>query len=256
MDQALLQRIADNSDPKQGFSFIVSDNQSRILTRFNPPLHLKEGRSYEMALVNLETYYSIPNIHAGNNSFRYSPDDGASWFPIELSTGSYGIEDINDEIQRQLRLNKHKTKIILDANRATLRATLTLARSYQVDFNVSNSISSVLGFERQIYTFDRATNGYSEGEHIVNIISINSILVNSDIISGSYVDGTQQSTIYSFFPAVDPGMKILQTPKNLVYLPVTLRTINRMETYLTDQNGTPIDLRGEHLTIRFHLREV
>lgn len=256
MDQSLLQRIADNSDPKQGFSFIVSDNQSRILTRFNPPLHLKEGRSYEMALVNLETYYSIPNIHAGNNSFRYSPDDGASWFPIALSTGSYGIEDINDELQRQLRLNKHKTKIILDANRATLRATLTLARRYQVDFDVPNSISSVLGFERQIYTFDRSTNGYSEGEHIVNIISINSILVNSDIISGSYVDGTQQSTIYSFFPGVDPGMKILQTPKNLVYLPVTLRTINRMETYLTDQRGHPIDLRGEHLTIRFHLREV
>ena len=51
-------------------------------------------------------------------------------------------------------------------------------------------------------------------------------------------------------------MKILQTPKNLLYLPVTLRTINRMETYLTDQLGNPIDLRGEHLTIRFHLREV
>ena len=256
MDNTVLQRIAKNTDPKQGFSFIVSGNHSQILTRFNPPLQLKEGKDYEMALVNLETYYSIPNIHAGNNSFHYSPDDGANWFPITLSTGSYGIEDINDEIQRQLRLNKHKAKIIIDANRATLRATLTLARHYQVDFIVANNINTVLGFERQIYTFDRTTDGYTEGEHIVNIISINSILVNSDIIHGSYVNGTQQSTIYSFFPGVDPGMKIIQTPKNLVYLPVTLKTINRMQTYLTDQDGTPIDLRGEHLTIRFHLREV
>ena len=256
MDASLLRKIATNTEPKHGFSFIVSGNDSQILTRFNPPLQLREEKSYEMALVNLETYYSIPNIHAGNNSFRYSPDDGAHWFPIALSTGSYGIDDINDEIQRQLRLNKHKAKILLDANRATLRATLTLARNYQVDFDVPNSISPVLGFERRTYTYDRSTNGYTEGENIVNIISINSILVNSDIIHGSYVNGTQQSTIYSFFPAVDPGMKIIQTPKNLVYLPVTLRTIDRMQTYLTDQDARPIDLRGENLTIRFHLREV
>ncbi|CAG2189728.1 unnamed protein product [Mytilus edulis] len=232
---------------------LVKDSQ--ILTRFNPPLQLKEHKTYEMALVNLETYYSIPNIHAGNNSFRYSPDDGANWFPIALSTGSYGINNISEEIQRQMQINKHKAKIILDANRATLRATLTLAIHYQVDFNVDNSLSTVLGFECQVYTYQIATNGYAEGEHIVNIISID-ILVDCDIIHGSYVNGTQQSTIYSFFPGVDPGEKIIQTPKNLVYLPVTLKTISRMQTNLTDQDGRPIDIRGEHLTIRFHLREV
>ena len=60
MDTSLLRRIADNTDPKQGFSFIVSGNNSQILTRFNPPLQLQENKSYEMALVNLGTYYSIP----------------------------------------------------------------------------------------------------------------------------------------------------------------------------------------------------
>ncbi|CAG2226864.1 unnamed protein product [Mytilus edulis] len=188
MDKTLLQQIATNTDPKQGFSFIVSGNDSQILTRFNPPLQLKEHKTYEMALVNLETYYSIPNIHAGNNSFRYSPDDGANWFPIALSTGSYGINNISEEIQRQMQINKHKAKIILDANRATLRATLTLARHYQVDFNVDNSLSTVLGFKCQVYTYQIATNGYAEGEHIVNIISIESILVDCDIIHGSYVN--------------------------------------------------------------------
>lgn len=256
MNASLLQKIATNTEPKQGFSFIVSGTGSRILTRLNPPLQLREDKDYEMALVNLETYYSIPNIHEANNSLRYSPNNGRRWFPITLSTGSYGINNINEEIQRQMLLNKHKKKIIIDANRATLRATLTQATTYQVDFDVDNSIADVLGFDRKMYAHDRSTNGYREGERIVNIISINSIMVNSDIIHGSFVNGSQQSTIYSFFPGVDPGMKILQNPKNLVYLPVTLRTINRMQTYLTDQDGRPIDLRGEHLTIRFHLREV
>ena len=74
----------------------------------------------ELALVNLETYYSILNIHIGNTCFRYYPDDGANWFPITMSTGSYGIEDINDEILRQQRLNDHKVKIGINANRVTL----------------------------------------------------------------------------------------------------------------------------------------
>ena len=51
-------------------------------------------------------------------------------------------------------------------------------------------------------------------------------------------------------------MKIIQTPKNLVYLTVTLRTDDRLQTYLTDQDSRPIDIRGEHLHIRFHLRDI
>ena len=67
------------------------------------------------------------------------------------------------------------------------------------------------------------------------------------------VHNSLQST--AFFPADGPGMKIIQTPKHLlvVYLLVILRTSNRMQTYLNDQDGRLIDLRGEHLTIRFHL---
>ena len=51
-------------------------------------------------------------------------------------------------------------------------------------------------------------------------------------------------------------MKIIQTSQNLVYLPVTLKTINRMSITLTYQDGNSINLRSEHLSIRFHLREI
>ncbi|CAG2242659.1 unnamed protein product [Mytilus edulis] len=128
-----------------------------------------------MALVNLEIYCSIPNVHAGNNSFRYSPDEGATWFPIALS--SYGIDGINYKVHRQLRLNKHSTNIIIEANHSTLRATVILARRYQVDFDVENSLNTVFGFERRLFTFDMATNCYTEEENIGYNISTNSILV-------------------------------------------------------------------------------
>ena len=58
--------------------------------------------------------------------------------------------------------------------------------------------------------------------NIVNIIQVNSILVNLDIISGSYVNGSASPTIYSFYPNVSPGYKIVERPSpSLVFYPVS-----------------------------------
>ena len=80
--------------------------------------------------------------------------------------------------------------------------------------------------------------------------------MNVDIIGRSYVNGKTQNTIYSFFPNVFPGYKIVENPRNLVFLPVILDKIHKMETIVTDQTGKQLNLRGENLTIRYHLREI
>ena len=252
----LLGKIVDNTSPKSSFQIVVSDNKTRFKTKFNPPLQLDKNKTYEIALVNLETYYSFPNITAQNSVFRYSPDAGGNWFDINISVGSYDIEDLNDAIQQGMRKNGHYDKvnndyyITLSANPNTLRSILNIQPGYQVMFKHNNSLNSILGFESSVYT------GYAESEHVVNILSINSILVNIDIISGSYVNGTAQPTIFSFFPDVSPGYKIIENPRNLVYLPVTLDTIHHLETWLTDQDGKLLNLRGESVTVRFHLKEI
>jgi len=82
------------------------------------------------------------------------------------------------------------------------------------------------------------------------------ILVNVDRISGSYVKGQRNPTIYSFFPAVSPGYKIIEIPANLVYLPITLDAIYTIEITMTDQNDHLLNLRGENVTIRFHVLEI
>ena len=97
--------------------------------------------------------------------------------------------------------------------------------------------------------------GFHESENVVNIHSINSILVNIDIISGSYVNGTTKNTIYSFFLKVSPGYKIIETPVNLVYLPLILDAIDSLKVSITDQDDNLFNLRNEMLTIRFHIRE-
>ena len=90
---------------------------------------------------------------------------------------------------------------------------------------------------------------------MVNILTINSILINIYIIAGSYVNNSTQPTIYSFFPNVSPGYKIIEN-LNLIYLPITSDTIHSFTIWLTDQNGNELNLRGENLSMRFHLREI
>ena len=60
-------------------------------------------KDYEIALINLETYYSFPNIDRSNNCFSYLPGANAPWVDIIIPEGSYHVEDINDFIQREMR---------------------------------------------------------------------------------------------------------------------------------------------------------
>ena len=234
------------SEPKASYNLIVTGNSSKIETRFDPPLYLRKDRQYEIALVNLETYYSFPNIDDTNNRFRYSSDKGTTWKEVKIPIGCYEIYAINVEIGRQIPDNV----ITVKPNINTLQSILTVAKNYMVDFTVSNCLATVLGFNALIYK-----EGVTISQNIVNILRVNSILVNTNIITGSYLAGKPASTIFSYFPNVVPGSKIVISPRNLIYLPVTVDVISLLTCWMVDQNHREINLRGEQLTIRFHLRE-
>ena len=55
--EKLLKQIANNTEPKRSFSIVVSDNKTRLKTWFKPPIQLDKKKDYEIALINLETYY-------------------------------------------------------------------------------------------------------------------------------------------------------------------------------------------------------
>ena len=66
-------------------------------------LQLDRDKEYEIALVNLETYYSFPNIDETNNVFIYSADNSNSWVKIKIPEGSYEIDDINNTIRHEVK---------------------------------------------------------------------------------------------------------------------------------------------------------
>ena len=91
MELELLQKIAHNTESKESFQIVVNDNKTRFTTQFLPHIQFKKNKSYEIALVNLETYYSFPNIDEMNNYLVYSPDSGTTWHHLQVPEGSYDI---------------------------------------------------------------------------------------------------------------------------------------------------------------------
>ena len=128
-----------------------------------------------------------------------------------------------------------------------MKAILKIDNNYQVNFKSGNSLRKLLGFNSKVYTTSQ------ESERVVDILSVNSILVNLDIISGSYVNGIAQHTIYSFFPNVSPGHKIVENPKTVIYLPITLHVIHSIQITLEDQDGNQLDLKTLRLFHIYHL---
>ena len=255
-----LRKLVDYSIPGDEQSIVISGSSSRLYTRYEPPMKfLSSNTGYEMALYRLETYFSFPNIDSTNNSIRISIDGGKNWLDLKIPTGCYGIDGINEALQRLLPdvvKNDDKVKrpyLVLSGNRNTLKCVLEIMKDTTiVDFDIENSIRSVLGFEAKKY---KGGSKRYESENNVNILRVNSILVNCDVIASSRINGMPASVIYNFFPNVSPGEKIICQPKHIIYVPITLSIISSMTVWITDERNKLLDLRGEELTLTFHIRK-
>ena len=251
MDVDLLQKILDHLRPKPGYPVFCHGNKPMIRTGFDPPLVFPKDCRYEMALTNLETYYSFPNIDDSNNIVKISSDGESTWKTIQIDMGCYSVKAINTLVQKTVAADKKKNPpIVFEENSNTLKCILEITDDkYAVDFRGANSLRSLLGFEARIYGHGRWSS-----THLVNIMSVNTILVHCSIVGASRVNGREAPVVYSFFPNVGPGEKIVSQPKNLIYLPLTLNVISQMTCWLTDQNGSPLNLRGEEVSITFHIK--
>jgi len=110
-----------------------------------------------MTLVNLETFYSFPNLSDENNVYRYSPgftevrredEDGSrqrQWVGVQIPENSYEITDISATIKFLMERNGHDGENIkITANTSTLKSVLEISNDFQVDFRAQNSIQAFL----------------------------------------------------------------------------------------------------------------
>ena len=247
-----LDKIIDHTKPKSSFMITFTGEGSRIEKTFEPEITITPGCHYEIAFTSLETYYSIPNINETNNTLMISRV-GERWVDIALDIGCYGLISLNAEIGRKLKENKMVRAVQFIANYNTFKCTMIIRGGFAVNFSNKDSLSTVLGFEKKSYKATWKEKRF-ESERTVKIMTVNSILVHCDLVGGSYLNEMRVPIIHSFFPLADPGDKIVERPAEYIYLPISSDVIRHMTVWLTDQDLRLIDLRGETLTIKFHLR--
>ncbi|XP_075213704.1 uncharacterized protein LOC142319915 [Lycorma delicatula] len=114
----------------------------------------------------------------------------------------------------------------------------------------NDSLAPLLGFEQACL----AENIWHMSSKPVAINNVNALRVECNLIRGSYTNGSEGHVLHEFTLSVPPGFKIIESPKNIIYLPVNTRNINEITLRFTDQNGKLINFRGETITVRLHLR--
>lgn len=238
------EEIGDN------ITFVVSGETSRLECLLNPPLYL--NGSYEMCLVSLQTYNSIPNVTHNNNIFHYNVVEKGPkiWQQIEIPVGTYDINDIEKYISTELH-HKYAGKhhFFLTGNTNTMK--VSMRTTVDVDFSQSNSIGVLLGFAGE--TIKRHDPVSTKG--IVNINRVSAIDIMCNIVTGSYINGEPSHILYHFYPQVAPGFKIIEVPEEKIYMPVNTNVLSNIIIEAVDQSGHTVDLRGEEFTLYLRLRK-
>jgi hypothetical protein len=255
MMEGLLENISRNSNPKDNFYIVVRGNKSRLKTLFSTPLN---GKGYELALVGLSTYYSFPNIDKTNNQIIIDGED-SKVYTLRLPKGCYELTEINDRITTLMSWERGKAIVEVKQDPVTLRSLLYIKKKgWLVKFTGDESLGKVLGFTKETYDYQVDEKGHvvpHTSENIVNILSVNSILIHCDVITGSMVDGVMQPVVFHCSPNVAPGNKIVSDPVNPIYLPVSRDIINELNIWVTDQDNKLLDLQEEKIVITLHIRQ-
>lgn len=225
---------------------VCRGNDSKIRTSFSPII---ETPRCEIAVVGLSTYYSYPNITDKNNKLDIC--DEKSHHKISLPKGCYEIDDINKYIRKLFGWKEGYEVVKIGSDTVTLRTHISITnKAWHVIFPEENSLGNILGFESGDYVGNKTY----ISQKIANILSVNNILVQCDVISGSTINGKPAPVIFNYSPNVQAGRKIVAEPVVPIYLPVSVDHIHELSVWITDQDNNLLDLQKEDIVVTFHLR--
>lgn len=224
-------------------SFSVEGRGSTGILYVFPPYDVGDG-NWAVALKQLTTYNRIPNIEEGvNDSFYYGDKNNL----IKIPEGAYEIEDIERYLKESL---DSSVDFSLKANNNTIKCEIKC--SEPINFEKENTIAPLLGFSTRILK----PNEKNESDLPVNIINVDVIRVECNISRGSFSKAGEGHVIHEFYPLVPPGFKMVETPTNLLYLPLNCQSINNITITLKDQDGKLLNLKSEPLTVHLEIKKI
>lgn len=263
-------------------TFTFTGHSSILTSNFYPELAFDPEQSYTCGLLEFTTYNSIPNVTTKNNRLYYIKkvevnnnknkktdeknkkngkkpvidDENDPMYPndlpigdtfIAIPVGAYEFKDITKYLIEEFK--KLDISFELEVDSRTLKAKIK--SSAALLFNRENSIHRNFGFA----DCTLAAETVKISENPVSISSLNTVVIECDIVNGSFSNGKPGHSIHEFSPNIDHGFKIIEVPRHVVYLPINRRKIQSIQIRIVDQDGELLDFRGEKITCRVHIRK-
>ena len=227
-----------------------------FVIKFDPVMHLSNGMNHELAVDRVSMTYSWHNINTeyGNNNIKYSKDNGSTWKQITFVDGMYSYDDISEYINKVITQNddepsNNRVGIKIYFVLTSYRVVVELGNQWQLDIRNSN-FGELIGFEPIII---KNTSYSSKLPNITN--SVDSIHINSDIITDSITDGRYSNTLVVISTDnLTRSYPFTFEPKRALFSPISKTNISEMRIYITDSLGRLINLNGVDWYINFILR--
>jgi hypothetical protein len=238
----------------ESITLTLTGNKTSLSADYFPSINT--NKKSEIALLRLQTYNTFPNINETNNRMRIIVGDEKRNVNIEINSGCYEIEDIKNIILKKLTLHKgldliqYGIEFDMWVNEHDFRCHIKCNK--KIDFNVENSLASVLGFNKKYYFSQHGK--IHRSERAVNINHINSIKVMCDIAQGSFSNSNPSHSIYEFFPSGRTGTKVVEVPANLIYYKLNTSNIRSINISLVDQDHKLVHNFREKLTVVLHIK--
>ena len=227
-----------------------------FVIKFDPVMHLSNDMKHELAVDRVSMTYSWHNINTeyGNNNIKYSKDNGKTFKQITFVDGMYSYDDISEYINKVITQNddepsNNRVGIKIYFVLTSYRVVVELGNQWQLDIRNSN-FGELIGFEPIII---KTTSYSSKLPNITN--SVDSIHINTDIITDSITDGRYSNTLVVISTDnLTRSYPFTFEPKRALFSPISKTNISEMRIYITDSLGRLINLNGVDFYINFILR--
>lgn len=170
---------------------------------------------------------------------------------LTIPIGSYELADIVKYINDSLTEKDSTSFIDIRINNNTLKCKIKSNKKLIFDTN-QNTIGTLLGFKDGVLE----PNVLHISDNVIKINSINAIKIETNITTGAYSNDKLMRTLHEFYPTVDVGYKIVEVPRQVIYLPVSVRSISNFIVRIVDQDNNLIDFSGETITLRVHIKRL
>ena len=205
---------------------------------------------------SFSTYNNIPNIEDCKNNSLKIKVPGYDYKVFTLDTGAYELSMIQTQIVEWVNLTYPNLENVgenfkLIGNEATSKAEFIFKEDYGVDFDVQSSMYGLLGFDK-----DSKIEGPGRyvANRIINIVNVTQLVFNCSLTESNYVNGRESPFLFNCGINVPVGYRLFRELTDISYKNLTTSQLSHIRLWIVDQDGAPVNLRKDTLTVTLSLR--